>query len=35
MVWLVATTVVVVTSAADGWPPFTATRTWVRGDSGF
>jgi hypothetical protein len=28
-------TVVVVTSAAEGWPPFAATRTWARWDSGF
>jgi hypothetical protein len=35
LAWLVATTVVVVTSVADGWPPFAATKTWVRGDSHF
>jgi hypothetical protein len=33
LAWLVATTVVVVTSVADGWPPFAATKTWMRGDS--
>jgi hypothetical protein len=35
LAWLVATTVMVVTSAAEGWPPFAATRTWTRYDSGF
>ena len=35
LAWLVATTVMVVTSVADGWPPFAATRTWTRYDSGF
>jgi hypothetical protein len=35
LAWLVATTVMVVTSAAEGWPPFAATRTWMRGDSDF
>ncbi len=35
LAWLVATAVMVVTSAAEGWPPFAATRTWVRGDSDF
>jgi hypothetical protein len=35
LAWLVATTVMVVTSAAEGWPPFAATKTWTRYDSGF
>jgi hypothetical protein len=35
LAWLAATTLVVVTSAAEGWPPFAATRTWARWDSGF
>lgn len=35
LAWLVSTTVVVLTSAADGWPPFAATKTWTRWDSGF
>jgi hypothetical protein len=35
LAWLVATTVILVTSAAEGWPPFAATRTWIRGDSDF
>jgi hypothetical protein len=33
LAWLVSTAVVVVTSVADGWPPFAATKTWTRGDS--
>ena len=33
LAWLVSTTVVVVTSVADGFPPFAATKTWTRGDS--
>ncbi len=35
LAWLISATVMVVTSAADGWPPFAATRTWTRWDSGF
>jgi hypothetical protein len=33
LAWLVSTTFVVVISVADGWPPFAATKTWMRGDS--
>lgn len=33
LAWLVATTVVLVTCVADGWPPFAVTKTWMRGDS--
>jgi hypothetical protein len=35
LAWLAATAVVLVTSAAEGWAPFAATRTWARWDSGF
>jgi len=31
--WLAATTTVVVISAAEGWPPFAAIKTWARWDS--
>jgi hypothetical protein len=34
LAWLISATVMMMTSAADGWPPFAATRTWVRWDSG-
>ena len=33
LVWLISATVMVVTSAADGWPPFAATKTWTRWDA--
>jgi hypothetical protein len=33
LAWLAATTVVLVTSAAEGWAPFAATSTWARQDS--
>jgi hypothetical protein len=33
LAWLVSTTVLLVTSAAEGWPPFAATKTWTRWDS--
>ena len=32
-VWLLATTVVLVTAAASGWPPLDGGRTWSRWDS--
>jgi hypothetical protein len=35
LAWLVSTTFMVVISVADGWPPFAATKTWMRGDSQF
>ena len=33
LAWLVATTVIVVTCIAEGWPPLDANRTWVRWDA--
>jgi hypothetical protein len=32
--WLTATTVVALTCIHDGWPPFSALKTWARADSG-
>jgi hypothetical protein len=32
--WLAVTTIVVVTCVVEGWPPFDATKTWLRADSG-